>query len=140
MISQWNRSNGSYGSYQLMISIEAVYQQLLAWCRKHDFAGHDPFDALNSPIFQSSSLARSRNARLLWTQLVKRSPSDLHRISRIPPERNSKGIALFALAQLADHRRLKTAESEREARDFLAALKRMHLDGYSGACWGYNFD
>jgi len=120
--------------------LESVYQDLLAWCRKHDFAGHDPFDALNSIVFQSSTLARSRNARLLWTQLVKRSPSDIRGISRIPAERNSKGIALFALAQLASFRRLKTQESEQEARAFLTDLIAMRLDGFSGACWGYNFD
>ena len=123
-----------------MISIEDAYQQLLAWCRKHDFAGHDPFDALNSRLFQSSPLASSRNARLLWTQVVKRSPTDLRGISGTPSERNSKGIALFALAQLANHRRLKTAESEKEARSLLSDLISMKLEGYSGACWGYNFD
>jgi len=122
------------------VDLEQVYQQLLAWCRKHDFAGHDPFDALNSRLFQWSPLARSRNARLLWTQVVKRSPTDLRRISRTPSERNSKGIALFALAQLANHRRLKTPESEKEARGLLSDLISMKLSGYSGACWGYNFD
>jgi hypothetical protein len=128
------------GNRQSAITIQAAYDQLLSWCRQHDFAGHDPFDALNSRIFQSSPLARSRNARLLWTQLLKRSPTDLRSISRTPTERNSKGIALFALAQLANHRRLKTSESEKEARGFLSDLISMRLDGYSGACWGYNFD
>jgi hypothetical protein len=123
-----------------MISIETAYKTLLAWCRKHDFAGHDPFDALNSIVFQSSTLARSRNARLLWTQLVKRSPADLRGVSRTPTERNSKGIALFTLAHLANHRRLKTRESEQEARAFLTDLITMRLDGFSEACWGYNFD
>ena len=122
------------------IDLETAYQHLLDWCRKHDFAGHDPFDALNSSVFQTSPLARSRKARLLWTQLVKRSPTDLRGIARTPTERNSKGIALFTLAQLATHRRLKTPESEKEARAFLSDLISMRLDGYSGACWGYNFD
>jgi len=122
------------------VDLERAYQDLLAWCRKHDFAGHDPFDALNSTVFQSSPLARSRNARLLWTQLVKRSPADLRGVSRTPTERNSKGIALFALAQLANYRRLKTREAEQEARAFLTDLIAMRLDGFSGACWGYNFD
>jgi hypothetical protein len=117
-----------------------AYTQLLSWCRERDFAGHDPFDALNSRLFQATPLARSRNARLLWTQLVKRSPSDLRNLSSVPTERNSKGIALFALAQLATHRRLHTAASEADARSLLADLLSMRLDGYSGAAWGYNFD
>jgi len=117
-----------------------AYTQLLSWCRERDFAGHDPFDALNSRLFQATPLARTRNARLLWTQLVKRSPSDLRNLSSVPTERNSKGIALFALAQLATHRRLHTAASEADARSLLADLLSMRLDGYSGAAWGYNFD
>jgi hypothetical protein len=61
-------------------------------------------------------------------------------VSLVPPQRNSKGIALFALASLANHRRMKTAASEAQARDLLRDLISMQLDGYCGAAWGYNFD
>ena len=118
----------------------AAYEQLLAWCREHDFAGHDPFDALNSRLFQATPFAGSRNARLLWTQLVKRSPADLRPLARVPPERNAKGIALFALAQLAAYRRLRTAEAEMQTRNLLSMLLSMKVDGFSGVAWGYNFD
>ena len=117
-----------------------AYQDLLAWCRQHDFAGHDPFDALNSSIFQKTPLRKSRNARLAFTQLVKRSPSNLRPIARVPRQRNSKGIALFALALLADYRRVKTVESDDDARAMLDVLLSMKLSCYSGAAWGYNFD
>jgi hypothetical protein len=120
--------------------LQSIYDQLFAWCQEHDFAGHDPFDALNSRLFQSTPLARSRNARFIWTQLAKRSPADFRTLARVPPERNAKGIALFALAQIANHRRLKTEESEKQVREFVSGLLSMKLDGYSGACWGYNFD
>ena len=120
--------------------IQAAYDQLFAWCQEHDFAGHDPFDALNSRLFQSTPLAQSRNARFIWTQIVKRSPADFRHVIRVPTERNAKGIALFTLAQLATDRRVKTAESEATVHDFLSGLLSMKLDGYSGACWGYNFD
>jgi hypothetical protein len=119
---------------------QAAYDELFSWCREHDFAGHDPFDALNSRLFQSTPLAQSRNARFIWTQLVKRSPSDFRTLVRVPAERNAKGIALFALAQIANYRRSKTEESEKQVHSFLSGLLSMKLDGYSGACWGYNFD
>jgi hypothetical protein len=119
---------------------QAAYDQLFSWCQQRDFAGHDPFDALNSRLFQATPLAQSRNARLIWTQVVKRSPADPRALIRVPAERNAKGIALFTLAQIANHRRLQTAESETTIRDFLAGLLSMKIDGYSGACWGYNFD
>ncbi len=119
---------------------QSVYDELLSWCRQHDFAGHDPFDALNSRIFQATPLAKSRNARLIWTQLLKRSPANFRVLARVPPERNAKGIALFALAQIANYRRVKTEECADQARSLLFELLSMKLDRYSGACWGYNFD
>ena len=120
--------------------IQTAYDDLFAWCREHDFAGHDPFDALNSRLFQATPLAQSRNARLLWTQIVKRSPADVRALVRVPAERNAKGIALFALAQIANYRRLKTQEAGWRVREFLSGLLSMKIAGYSGACWGYNFD
>jgi hypothetical protein len=120
--------------------VQPVYDQLLAWCREHDFAGHDPFDALNSRLFQATPLANSRAARLAWTQLLKRLPADLRGVALVPIERNSKGIALFALAQLATYRRLRTDESARQARNLLSMLLSMRVEGCSGAAWGYNFD
>jgi len=119
---------------------QSAYDQLFSWCRERDFAGHDPFDALNSRLFQSTPLAQSRNARFVWTQLVKRSPADVRALARVPAERNAKGIALFALGQIANYRRLRTEESKNQANNFLSDLLSMKLDGYSGAAWGYNFD
>jgi hypothetical protein len=119
---------------------QSVYDELLSWCRQHDFAGHDPFDALNSRVFRATPLAKSRNARLIWTQLLKRSPADFRVLAGVPAERNAKGIALFALAQIANYRRVKTEECADQARSLLFELLSMKLDGYSGACWGYNFD
>jgi hypothetical protein len=117
-----------------------AFEQLYNWCREHDFAGHDPFDALNSRLFQATLLRKSRNARLVWTQLLKRSPSDLRAFARVPPERNAKGIALFALAQLANYRRLRTSDAAAQTRNILAELLALQIQGHSGAAWGYNFD
>src|SRR5215470_14003012 len=119
---------------------QSAYDELFSWCRQHDFAGHDPFDALNSRLFQATPLAQSRNARFIWTQLVKRSPADVRALARVPAERNAKGIALFALAQIAICRRVKTKEAATCVNDFLSWLMAMLVSGYSGAAWGYNFD
>jgi hypothetical protein len=123
-----------------LILFQTAYDELFSWCRTRDFAGHDPFDALNSRLFQTTPLAQSRNARFIWTQLVKRSPVDVRPVVRVPAERNAKGVALFALALLANYRRVKTEEARQQARAMLAALLSMKIDGYSGAAWGYNFD
>jgi hypothetical protein len=119
---------------------ESAYQELFSWCQARDFAGHDPFDALNSRVLRATPLSKSKNARFVWTQLIKRSPVDLRTVAVVPPERNSKGIALFALGLLANYRRLQTEESAEQASLILDDLLSLQLEGYSGAAWGYNFD
>lgn len=119
---------------------ESAYVELLAWCRTRSFAGHDPFDALNSSVFQATPFARSRTGRILWTQLVKRSPLNPRRLFAIPQQPNAKGIALFALASLAAYRRRPSPQTELQARDLLQLLLDMRIEGLSGAAWGYNFD
>lgn len=114
--------------------------ELFTWCRQHDFAGYDPFDALNSKSFQATPLSNSAAARLLWTQAVKRSPLNLRRVASVQQGKNSKGIALFALAALANYRRTRTAKAEAEARELLEQLISLRLIRDSGIAWGYNFD
>ncbi|HYJ88703.1 MAG TPA: hypothetical protein VEW46_21735, partial [Pyrinomonadaceae bacterium] len=121
-------------------TLSQAFNELLHWCRVRHFSGHDPFDALNSRLFQATPLRNSRLGRLGWTQLNKRSPLNLRRLALVPEQKNSKGIALFALAAVSNYRRLKTAEAENEARDLVDELLGLQLSGYSGAAWGYNFD
>jgi hypothetical protein len=122
------------------IDLTTAHRDLWQWCRAQSFAGYDPYDALNSRLFQATPLKHSRLARLAWTQFHKRSPINFRPLVRIPREKNSKGIALFALAALAEYRRSKTKEAEIEARELLDDLMRMRLKGFKGAAWGYNFD
>jgi hypothetical protein len=121
-------------------STEQAHDDLLQWCRHRDFAGYDPFDGLNSRVFQSTPFKHSRTSRLLWTQAIKRSSLNVRPLALVPPQKNSKGLALFALAAISNYRRLKTHEAEEQARDLLDELMRMQIVGYSGAAWGYNFD
>jgi hypothetical protein len=120
--------------------LEQAFDELAAWCRARDYAGHDPFDALNSRLFQSTPLRRSRLARLAWTQLFKRSPVNLRRPARVPAEQNAKGTALFALAALSRFRVCRTKEIEIEARSLLDELIAARIKTAHGAAWGYNFD
>ncbi len=122
------------------INLKHPHEQLWKWCRAQGLAGYDPYDALNSRLFQATPLRNSRFARLAWTQFHKRSPINFRSLVGIPRERNAKAIALFALAALADYRRKPTKENEVEARELLDDLIWMSLKGRSGACWGYNFD
>jgi hypothetical protein len=123
-----------------VIELEQAYETLAAWCRARGWAGHDPFDGLNSRLFQATPLKRSRVARLAWTQAFKRAPVNLRTPALVPAGRNSKGTALFALAALSRFRVTGTSAAEREARELLDALLAARLEGGRGAAWGYNFD
>jgi hypothetical protein len=123
-----------------MIELEQAYESLAAWCRARGWAGHDPFDGLNSRLFQATPLKRSRLARLAWTQAFKRAPVSLRAPALVPAGRNAKGTALFALAALSRFRATGAGAAEREARELLDALLAARLAGASGAAWGYNFD
>jgi len=120
--------------------LKTAHAQLWKWCRAQSLAGYDPYDALNSRLFQATPFKKSRFARLIWTQLHKRSPINFRSLVGIPRERNAKAIALFALAALADYRRDQTKENEVEVRELLDDLIWMSLKGFRGACWGYAFD
>jgi hypothetical protein len=120
--------------------VEYVYERARAWARARGYAGRDPFDALNSRLFQSTPLRRSRLARLAWTQAFKRSPLSPRSLALVPDERNSKGTALFALASLSRFRATRSEEHADEARALLEDLLAARVETRSGAAWGYNFD
>src|SRR5256886_14465478 len=122
------------------IDLQMADRDLWKYCRAQGLAGYDPYDGLNSRLFQSTPFNKSRVARLVWTQFHKRSPINFRSWVGIPRERNAKAMALFALAALADFRRDPTKENEVEARELLDDLIWMSLKGFRGACWGYNFD
>src|SRR5437588_8286828 len=125
---------------KMSIDFMTEHLELWKWCRAQGLAGYDPYDGLNSRLFQATPLKRFRIARLAWTQFHKRSPINFRSWVGIPRERNAKAVALFALAALADFRRDPTKENEVEARELLDDLIWMGLKGFRGACWGYNFD
>src|SRR5947208_5682430 len=122
------------------IDLQIAHRDLWKYCRAQGLAGYDPYDGLNSRLFQSTPFKNSRPARLAWSQFHKRSPINFRSLTGVPRERNAKAIALFALAALADFRHDPTKENEVEARELLDDLIWMSLKGFHGACWGYNFD
>ncbi|MGI8467099.1 MAG: delta-aminolevulinic acid dehydratase [Pyrinomonadaceae bacterium] len=130
------------------VTLQTIYNELFAWCEAEDFSGYDPFDALNSRIFQRSPLKYFSLARLAWLQMVKRSANEnLRPKLKIEKGVNSKGIALFALAELSRFRatgETKHAENSKKLLEKLLALKIEIQNPQSAiqnrAAFGYNFD
>jgi hypothetical protein len=119
-------------------SIERLESHLLA----EEFRGWDPYDALSSPVFRLPVLRSSKWIRIAAEQALKRSAYNLRPLLRIPKGYNPvtlafvlEGSAYRALAE-PDRAALHRAR----AVDCVSELARVQSRGYSGACWGYDFD
>lgn len=122
-----------------------AYNSLFDWCEAENFAGYDPFDGLNSRIFQALPLKHFAVARLAWLQMVKRSARNLRSALRIEKGVNSKGIALFALAELSRFRATKNQRDAANAKKLLKTLSSLSIQNpefriQNKIAFGYNFD
>ena len=117
------------------------FSKLITYCEKESFKGYDPFDGLNSRIFSLLPfLKKSGLFQLVWIQFFKRSPLNFRYIAGIKKEHNPKGLGLF----LSAYCNLYKSEPSRKYLDkieyLIGQIKECQSKGYSGTCWGYNFD
>lgn len=122
---------------------------LLAAARRTDdhlyrerYRGYDPYDALMSPIFRRGPLARAKIPRWGFQQALKRLPVNVRPLLRIPKGYNPVTLAL-ALQGYAHLVRADPAGADRysdRARFCVDELRRLRSPGWSGDCWGYDFD
>lgn len=125
----------------MSISPDQAYEQLFAYAEQHGFAGTDPFDGLESRLFRWTGLGHFRFTRLLWLQAVKRSPFDLRSLANVRPGVNPKGIALFALAEIARYRTTGSEEHRLRSGQLIDKLRSLSLKTPGGGiAYGYNFD
>jgi len=114
---------------------------LKTYCEKEEFKGWDPYDGLNSRLFQSIPvISKNRFSRLLWIQTFKRLPINLRRITGIKKEYNPKSLGLF----LSGYCNLFMKETKNEYLEkinfFSKKIIEIQNPHYNGSCWGYNFD
>ncbi|SEP81870.1 hypothetical protein SAMN05421824_0399 [Hyunsoonleella jejuensis] len=116
------------------------FKKLKEYCEKENFKGWDPYDGLNSWVIQKTLLGKSRFFRLAWIQLFKRNPINFRQLFGVKKEYNPKGLGLF----LTGYCNLYIQSPQKEYLEkinFLAdTILTLESKGYSGACWGYNFD
>ena len=128
------------------------FKKLKLYCEAEGFKGWDPYDGLNSKVFQALPwLRHSALCRLVMIQGFKRSPWNLRRIAMVPKEYNAKGIGLFLQGYcnlykaVVQHPELANDLGKKEVlldqiNELAELLISLQSKGYSGACWGYNFD
>lgn len=124
-------------------NIITAFNKLKNYCEENDYKGWDPYDGLNSRIFRVLPLlSKSKIVRLAWIQFFRRSPLNFRKIFGVKKELNPKGIALF-ISGYCNLLKLESFDQE-EIRQKLIRLSdllvNLKTSGYSGACWGYNFE
>ena len=122
------------------MKINNSFTLLKNYCENQLFKGWDPYDGLNSWVIQKTPLGRSRFLRLAWIQLFKRNPINLRPLFGIKKEYNPKGLGLFLIFFCNLYAKINEKEYLDKIKFISNAILQLESKGYSGACWGYNFD
>ena len=120
------------------VGLRDCIRDLLDYCCREQWSGWDPYDGLNSRLFQCTPLIRFALARLAWTQFFKRCPVNLRPLAGVPRGQNPKGIALF-MSALVRLERIGLVGAE-EVEPLAARLVELRSPGRAWSCWGYHFD
>lgn len=130
--------------------IKDSFKKLENYCSRKNWVGWDPYDGLNSVVFKKLPVIRDNvTARLIWIQLFKKNPVNLRRLLRVPQGYNTKGLGLFLsgycnIFNVQQKYGITILDNQDILKDKIIRIADLLLElqspGYSGACWGYNFD
>ena len=123
-----------------MNNLVKSFNALKAYIEKEQFKGWDPFDGLNSWVIQKTLLGESRFFRLCWIQFFKRSPINFRKLFGVNKEYNSKGLGLFLISYCNIYKVKPSKKTLKLIEQLVELILKNQVQGYSGACWGYNFD
>ena len=123
------------------------FLKLKSYCETQNFSGWDPYDGLNSKVFNLSPLKKYSLIRWAWIQGFKISPINFRKLLLVPKQHNAKAIGLFLsgycnLYQLCSRYENKFGTKEEilsKINDLANLLDNLKNTNYSGSCWGYNF-
>ena len=118
--------------------VNSITLRLLDYCRANDWAGYEPYDALNSKIVASLPMLDSRIPRLVLTQFLKRSPVNVRPLLKIPRTQNPKALGLF-LSGLVNLSRAGIAVERGDIQRLVERLIALKSQTSPYWCWGYNF-
>lgn len=128
------------------------FNKLKSYCEKEQFKGWDPYDGLNSKVFNAIPLLnKSAFIRMAVIQGFKKLPINLRKIALVPKKYNAKGLGLLltgycnlynAVEKDAALSSIYGSKEEILARidEIATLLISLQSKGYHGACWGYTFD
>lgn len=118
--------------------VESALARTLAYAEANDYKGYNKYDALDSPLLSALSLG-NKYLRLVYSQMIMRSPLNVRPLFMVPKTHNPKGMALFAMAYLNLYQANGDEGNLKKAQRLLDWLLENHSTGFSGICWGYQY-
>jgi hypothetical protein len=119
--------------------VKAALVRSLAYSEAQNWAGHDPYDALNSRMFGGHSERFPRVVRLVLTQALKHLPVNFRPLLGIPKTQNPKALGLF-LSSFVKLSRNGLFDTGPWISSTLARIIGLRAPGTPYFCWGYSFD
>ena len=114
--------------------------RLKKYCELENFKGWDPYDGLNSELVKILPFKNNNYFRLMWIQLNRRNPINLRYFFLIPKDYNPKGLGLFLSGYCNIYKKNNKKEYLSTMKLLIDKIFSLASKGYSGVCWGYNFD
>jgi hypothetical protein len=112
-------------------------EKLRQYVEQENFKGYDPYDTLNSPI---KFKYLGKFAAVLALQFQKRNPVNIRPLLGIRKEHNPKALGLFLYSYCKLQKHQPDKDYAKQINYLFAELKNNYSKGFSGYCWGYNFD
>lgn len=125
------------GGKDELVWVENSLEKLRLYVEKENFKGYDPYDTLNS-VFKFRYLGKF--AAVLALQFQKRNPLNIRPLLGIKKDYNPKALGLFLYSYCRLQRRDPNVDHSKQINFLFRELKNCRSNGYSGYCWGYNFD
>lgn len=110
----------------------------LDYCKRNNWSGFDPYDALNSRVFDATPFIKSRICRIALTQTLKRLPINIRPLLCVPRVQNPKGIALF-LTSVIKLSKLGFDDCTDLVEYMVQRLIALRSPSTDYWCWGYSF-
>jgi hypothetical protein len=123
---------------KVTLDAEAAIAKLLAYCQASDWAGYDPYDALNSRLFDKLPFLNYSLPRIAMTQVLKNSPVNIRSLTLVPKKQNPKAISLF-LSGILNLSKDQTVNRQGLIESMIERLIALRSPGDAYWCWGYSF-
>jgi len=120
-----------------MFEFDETLDKLIIYIESQDYKGYDPYDTLNSylPFHWFGKYAQA-----LAIQFQKRNPINIRSLLGIKKEYNPKGMGLMLQGFSLLYQKTNNPEYKKKMDFLFYWLKTNYSTGYSGHCWGYNFN